>query len=83
MKSLDDESLRTLMAEAEAVVNSRPLTVETISDVTSPLPLSSSNLITIKSNAVMPPPGRFESPDLYTQKQWKRVQHIVNDFWSR
>ena len=27
--SLDDEALRTLMCETEAVVNSRPLTVDT------------------------------------------------------
>ena len=42
------------MAEAEVVVNSRPLTVETISNVTRPLPLFSSNLLTVKSNIVMP-----------------------------
>ena len=47
------------MAEAEAVVNSRPLTVETISNVTGSLPLSPSNLLTMKSNVVMPPLGRF------------------------
>ena len=35
-KNLDYESLQMLMAEAEAVVNSRPLTVETISNVTHP-----------------------------------------------
>ena len=71
------------MTEAEVVVNSRPLTVETISNVTRPLPLSPSNLLKMKSNIVMPPPGRFESPDLYTRKWWRRVQHIVNEFWSR
>ena len=63
--------------------NSRPLTVETISDVTRPLPLSTSNLLTMKSNAVMPPPGRFEFPSLYTGKRRRRVEHIVNEFWSR
>ena len=82
-KSLDDESLRTLMTEAEAVVNSRPLTVETISDVTSPVAISPSNLLTMKSNVVMPPPGRFDKPDLYAKKRWRRVQHIINEFWSR
>ena len=40
--SLNDESLRTLLCEAEAVVNSRPLTTETLSDPLSPLPLSPS-----------------------------------------
>ena len=73
---------RHIMADAEAVVNSRPLTVETISDVTSSLSLSPFNLLTMKSIVVMPPPGRFESPDLYTRKRWRQVQHIVNEFWS-
>lgn len=82
-RSLDDESLRTLMTETEAVVNSRPLTVETINDVNSPLALSPSNLLTMKSNVVMPPPGNFEKADLYSRKRWRRVQHIANEFWSR
>ena len=55
------------MAEAEAMMNARPLRVETISDVTSPLALSPSNLLTMKSNVVILPPGRFESPNLYIQ----------------
>ena len=32
INSLNDESLRTLMAEVELIINSRPFTVETISD---------------------------------------------------
>ena len=36
--SLNDESLRTLMAEVELIINSRPLTVETISDSKSEIP---------------------------------------------
>ena len=37
-RQLDDESLRTFVCEAEAIVNSRLLTVETLSDPLSPLP---------------------------------------------
>ena len=32
-RSVNDESLRTLLAETEAIVNSRPLTVDTLGDV--------------------------------------------------
>ena len=46
--SLIDESLRTTMVEAELIINSRPLTVETISDSESEIALSSSNLRTMK-----------------------------------
>ena len=80
---LSDESLRTLMAEVEAVINSRPLTVDTISDVNSQIPISPTNLLTMKSKVVMPPPGNFEKADIYSKKRWRRVQHITNEFWSR
>eukprot|EP00794_Sanderia_malayensis_P002302 gene2302-2651_t len=75
--TLNDESLSTLMAEAEAIINSRPLTVETISDVNSLQPLSPNTLLTQKTNVVMPPPGSFSRPDQYSRKQWRRVGDIV------
>ena len=52
--SLNDESLGTLLYEAEAVVNSRPLTTETLSDPLSPLLLSPSTLLTGKTKQVCP-----------------------------
>ena len=56
---LNDESLRTLLVEAEAVVNSRPLTVETLADPFSYAPITPNHLLTMKSEVVMPPPGEF------------------------
>ena len=81
--SLNDESLRTLMAEVELIINSRPLTAETISDSKSEIPLSPSNLLTMKTSVVMPPPGEFSKPDAYSKKRWRRVQYIAGEFWSR
>jgi len=81
--SLNDESFRTLLTEVEPITNSRPLTVETIDDVSSPVPLSPMNLLTAKSNVVLPPPGIFQKADLYCRRRWRRVQHICNEFWSR
>ena len=63
-RSLDDEALRTLMVEVEALVNPRLLSVDTISDADSQIPISPSNILTIKPNVAMPPPGNFEKPDL-------------------
>ena len=57
--SLDEESLQTLMAETEAVINSRPLPVETINEGQGFKPLSPNNLLTTKSKVLMPPPGIF------------------------
>ena len=61
--SLSDESLQTLLVEVEAIMNSYPLTTDVLSDVMSLAPLSPVNLLTMKSKAVMPPPGHFISPD--------------------
>ena len=53
------------MDDTEGILNSRHLIVETISDLTSELPLSPANILTMKSKVVMPPPGKFSKPDLY------------------
>ena len=79
--SLDNEALRTLMCEAEAVVNSRPLTVDTLSDPLSPLPLTPNTLLTGKSKLILPPPGKFQREDVYCKRCWRCVQHIANVFW--
>ena len=82
-KSLGEESLLTLVAELERILNSWPLTVETISNPTSGFPLAPSNILTMKLKVVMSPPRDFSRPDLYCQKRWRCVQHIANEFWSR
>ena len=79
---LDDESLQTLMAEAEAIVNSRPLTVENINDPGREV-LTSNHLLTMKSNVVMPPFGEFQKSDLYCRRRWRTVQYLSNVFWSK
>ena len=81
--SLKDESLRTLLIEVEAIVNSRPLTKDLLSDVNSEKPLHPIHLVTLKSRAAMPPPGVFTAPDIYCCKHWRTVQHISNEFCSR
>ena len=81
--SLNNESLRTLMTEVELIVNSRLLTVETVNNANSPTPIPPSNLLTLKSSVVMPPPREFTQPDLYSKKRLQRVQHIAEQFWNR
>ena len=63
--SLNEESLQTLTTETEAIINSRPLTVETVNDGQSPMPISPNDILTMKTKMVMPPPGVFQKPDLY------------------
>ena len=80
-QSLNDEALRTLMAEVESIINSRPLTVETLSDINSQIPLSPSNLS--PSNLIPLSPSNHTKPDLYSRRRWRCMQHIAEEFWHR
>ena len=71
------------MAEAEAIVNSCPLTVDGLCDPDSVQPLSPYQILTGKSKVTMGPPGVFQKADVYCRKRWRRVQHIANEFWTR
>lgn len=82
-QQMNDEALRTFMCEAEAVVNSRPLTAEGITSADTAEPLTPNHFLTLKTKVVLPPPGKFTSADLYSRKWWRRVQHLTNEFWCR
>ncbi|KAL3973900.1 serine/threonine kinase 17 [Sarotherodon galilaeus] len=80
---MDDTSLRTFFYEAMAIVNSRPLTVDNLSDPSSPEPLTPNHLLTMKSKISLPPPGTFIKEDIYARKRWRQVQYLSEQFWSR
>ncbi len=80
---LDDDSLRTLFYEVMNIVNNRPLTTDTLSDESSPAPLTPNHLLTSKTSIVLPPPTDFQEADMYSRKRWRRVQYMLNVFWSR
>ena len=71
------------MSETKTIIKSRPLTVESLGDINSEIPFSPSNLLTMKSDLIMSPPGVFNRPDLYSRRRWRQVQHIAGEFWSR
>ena len=77
-RSLDEESLQILLCEVEAVVNSHPLTSESLSDPLSPLPLTPSTLLTGKTKLILPPPGKFPREEIYCKRRWRHVQHVAN-----
>ena len=56
---LDDESLRTLMCEATAIINSRPLTTENVNNPNCPEHLTPNHLLTTKLKIVFPSLGEF------------------------
>ncbi|KAK7938661.1 hypothetical protein WMY93_001987 [Mugilogobius chulae] len=78
--TLTHEVLCTLMAEVTSIINSRPL-VSVSSDPEVPQILTPAMLLTRKQS-VPPPPGKFTEKDLYKQ-QWRQVQRLADQFWSR
>lgn len=82
---LDDEGLVTVMAEAASVINSRPLNINSFSDPQSLEPLTPNHLITMKSKIIPPAKHLFQvkQAELYATKQWRRVQYMIDLFWSR
>ncbi|XP_045167568.2 uncharacterized protein LOC123530855 [Mercenaria mercenaria] len=81
--SLDDDSLRTFLYEAASIVNSRPLTVANVNDPLSVTPLTPNHLLTMKTSIILPPPGNFQTNDMYCKRRWRRVQFLLNQFWTR
>eukprot|EP00745_Piridium_sociabile_P015413 TRINITY_DN22861_c0_g1_i2.p1 TRINITY_DN22861_c0_g1~~TRINITY_DN22861_c0_g1_i2.p1 ORF type:complete len:272 (-),score=34.88 TRINITY_DN22861_c0_g1_i2:709-1524(-) len=80
---LNTSSLRTLFYEVMAIVNSRPLSVESLEDPLGPLPLTPNHILTAKSSGILPPPGVFEGADMVARKAWRRVQFLADEFWRR
>ena len=73
-QSLNDKALRTLMAEVESIISSRPHTVETFSDVNSRIPHHLSSLLKMKASVVIYSPAIFTKPDLFSKRRWKHIQ---------
>ncbi|XP_062573263.1 uncharacterized protein LOC134235177 [Saccostrea cucullata] len=80
---LDDSSLRTVFYEAMSIVNGRPLTVSEIDNPDSLEPLTPNHILTGKTTSPLPPPGEFVKEDIYARKRWRRVQYLMEQFWSR
>ena len=70
-RKLNYESLTTLLAETEAILNSRLLTADTLGDVQSQQPLCLSNILTIKSKVVLPASSQFVKADKFSRRRWK------------
>ena len=65
------------------MINSRPLSLEHVTDPDHPEPLTPNHLLTGKSRVVVPPPGEFAQNDIYCIKRWRCVQFLTDQFWLR
>ena len=75
--TLDDESFRTLLTKVECILNSQPLSTPS-GDPRNSDPLTPSQVLTLKSRVVMPPPGNFRRPMFAFG-----IQYFSKVFWSR
>ncbi|KAL1263752.1 hypothetical protein QQF64_006491 [Cirrhinus molitorella] len=69
---LSDSVLRTVLYEVMAIVNSRPLTVDTLFSPDSLEPLTPNHLIQMKTTPALPPPGTFRERICMEQKDGVR-----------
>ena len=78
---LTDPQLHTLLTEAESIVNSRPLTH--ISDNADDMEALTPNHILIGLHRSWASIDGTDERDITSRKQWKKVQALQAQFWSR
>ncbi|XP_048483865.1 uncharacterized protein LOC125489998 [Plutella xylostella] len=76
-----EEVLRTLLAEAEYAVNSRPLTHVSL-EPDDPEALTPNHFLLGGSGRVHAP-GSFDDKDLISRSHWRASQRLADLFWAR
>ena len=79
-----EEVLSTVFAEAEGLVNSRPLTHVPV-DADDPASLTPNHFLlgTSSVDSVIQAPGTFTDSDLCLRKQWRTAERLTDHFWKR
>ncbi len=80
-QTLDEDCLHTVLFEAEAIINGRPITKES-TDPNDLEALTPNHLLLLKTAPSLPP-GIFQKEDIYACRRWKQVQYISDLFWKR
>ncbi|XP_062558280.1 uncharacterized protein LOC134223157 [Armigeres subalbatus] len=82
MRKLDDESFTTVLAEAESMVNSRPLTfipLETADQES----LTPNHFLLMSSDGVREPEKFPTDVGMALRSSWNMVKHTLDNFWRR
>ena len=80
-KTVDEEVLRTVLSEAQAIANSRPLCPN--SDDPRDTEAITPNHLLLQRTATTMPPGCFEDSDLVSRKKWRQTQILAEHYWKR
>lgn len=78
---VNDETLLTLMAEIERLLNNRPLTHVSVDP--QDLEAITPNHFFIGRNSPNVPPDVFDERDLNSRKRWRQAQTLTDHFWRR
>ncbi|KXJ77123.1 hypothetical protein RP20_CCG008306 [Aedes albopictus] len=81
-RKLDEESLATFLAEAEHMINSRPLTFVPIEsdDCES---LTPNHFLMLSSSGVKQPEKTPVDVGMALKGSWNKIQHTLDNFWRR
>ncbi|XP_067940311.1 uncharacterized protein [Watersipora subatra] len=79
-KRMTTESLRTAFYEIMATVNSRPISTDSLSDTDAII--TANHLLTMKSQHFPPPPGEFDSAEIYGRLMYRKSQQLAEEFWT-
>ena len=78
---LPEETLRTVLVETEAILNSRPLT--SVSDDPDDYEALTPNHFLIGRASPNSPPGHFEEREANSRKRWRMAQALADMVWRR
>ncbi|XP_062557078.1 uncharacterized protein LOC134221929 [Armigeres subalbatus] len=78
----DDETLWTIVLEAESIVNSRPLTAISLHSANQEA-LTPNHFILLSSSGVVQPPRTLSEPLKVTRTNWNLARQLVDHFWRR
>ena len=81
VQNLDEEGLHTVLCEAEAIINSRPIT-RASTDPNDLEALTPNHLLLLKTKPSLPP-GQFHKEDVYARRRWRQVRYMSDLFWKR
>ncbi|XP_055614976.1 uncharacterized protein LOC129761285 [Toxorhynchites rutilus septentrionalis] len=82
VRKLDDESLATALAEAESMVNSRPLTFVPLESADHES-LTPNHFLLLNSNGVRELGKLPTDEGMALRNSWNMVQHTIDNFWRR
>lgn len=81
LQSLDEVGLHIVLCEAEAILNSRPIS-KASTDPNDLEALTPNYLLLLKTTPSLPP-GQFDKDDIYARRRWRQIQYMSDLFWKR